>query len=81
MVVLGSQASVDKVQKTFSGTVGIDGSLILGRNSAVDGTVEDGVAAIPFSLADGALVDISLKGENCFAHLPGSDQAPTQDCA
>ena len=62
VIVLGNQASVDKLRRTES-TAGFDGSLIVGRNSAIDGMAEDGMDAIPFSLADGALLDVSFKGE------------------
>ena len=62
VIVLGSEASVDKLKRTES-TAGFDGSLIVGRNSAIDGMAEDGMECIPFSLADGALLDVSFKGE------------------
>ena len=53
---------MDRLKRTES-TAGFDGSLIVGRNSAIDGMAEDGMDAIPFSLADGALLDVSFKGE------------------
>ena len=61
-MVLGNQAAVDKVKKGQPNFM-VDGSLIIGKDSAVTGTREDGLNAIPFSLADGALVDLSFKGE------------------
>lgn len=61
VVILGNQAAVDKVKKNEP-TFMVDGSLILGKDSAITGTREDGLTAIPFSLADGALVDLSFKG-------------------
>ena len=66
IVVLGSEASVDRLKKTES-MAGFDGSLIMGRNSSIDNMQEDGMDAIPFSLADGALLDVSFKGRQAAA--------------
>lgn len=67
VVILGNQAAVDKVKKNEP-TFMVDGSLILGKDSAITGTREDGLTAIPFSLADGALVDLSFKGGAAIIH-------------
>lgn len=65
VVVLGNQNAVDKVKKSEP-TMNLDGSIILGKNSAVTATLEqEGIASIPFSLADGAYVDLSVKGALC----------------
>ena len=70
MVVLGNQAAVDRVKKSEP-TMNLDGSIIFGRNNAVTDTLEqEGIATIPFSLADGAFVDLSVKGARHLRCLP-----------
>ena len=62
MLVLGDQEAVDKMKRNEP-TFTVDGSIILGKGSAIRNTLEEGVHTIPFSLADGLLVDLSIKGE------------------
>lgn len=68
VIVLSNQDAVDKMKQTEP-TINVDGSIILGRSSSVADTLELGITSIPFSLADGALLDLSIKGDN-GSHSP-----------
>ena len=61
VVVLGSDAAVHKAQSKF--LLGADLDLIVGKSSAVVQSDVSETQAIPYSMADGALLDISVKGK------------------
>jgi lipid-binding SYLF domain-containing protein len=65
IVILGNAATVDKL-KTGEAKYGLDLDLIVGRESALvqsdNDWTEAETAAIPYTLADGALLDVSFKG-------------------
>lgn len=60
VVVLGSDPAVHKAQSKF--LLGADLDLIVGKDSAVVQSDVSETQAIPYSMADGALLDISVKG-------------------
>lgn len=61
VVVLGSDSAVHKAQSKV--LLGADLDLIVGKNSAVVQSDVSETQAIPYSMADGALLDISVKGK------------------
>ena len=61
VVVLGSDPAVHKAQSKF--LLGADLDLIVGKDSAVVQSDVSETQAIPYSMADGALLDISVKGK------------------
>ncbi|KAL3149275.1 hypothetical protein ABBQ32_002092 [Trebouxia sp. C0010 RCD-2024] len=61
IVVLGSDAALRKAQGTRS-LVGADLDVIVGKDSAVVQSDVSQTQAIPYSMADGALIDFSVKG-------------------
>ncbi|DBA70508.1 TPA: hypothetical protein ACH3X2_011909 [Trebouxia sp. C0005] len=76
VVVLGGDPAVHKAQSKF--LLGVDLDLIVGKDSAVVQSDVSETQAIPYSMADGALLDISVKGgritvdEKLNRHLYGS---------
>ena len=70
IVVLGSDAALRKAQGTRS-LVGADLDVIVGKDSAVVQSDVSQTQAIPYSMADGALIDFSVKGmhQACRAKL------------
>ena len=60
MVVLGSDAAVHKAQARS--LIGADLDIIVGKDSAVVQSDVSDSQAIPYSLAGGALLDLSVKG-------------------
>jgi len=61
VVVLGSDSAVHKAQSKF--LLGADLDLIVGKSSAVVQSDVSETQAIPYSMADGALLDVSVKGK------------------
>ena len=61
VVVLGSHSAVHKAQSKF--LLGADLDLIVGKSSAVVQSDVSETQAIPYSMADGALLDVSVKGK------------------
>ncbi len=60
VVVLGSEAAVQKAQPR--NLVGADLDIIVGKDSTVVQSDVSETQAIPYSMADGALLDLSVKG-------------------
>ena len=60
VVVLGSDAALHKAQR--KNLVGADLDLIVGKDSTVVQSDVSETQAIPYSTADGALLDLSVKG-------------------
>lgn len=73
VVVLGSDSAVHKAQSKF--LLGADLDLIVGKSSAVVQSDVSETQALPYSMADGALLDISVKGKQsmqqglCFSQI------------
>lgn len=61
IVILGSDAALRKVQGSRS-LLGADLDVIVGKGSAVVQSDVSQTQAIPYSMADGALIDFSVKG-------------------
>ena len=61
VVVLGSDVALRKAQGTRS-LLGADFDVIVGKDSAVVQSDVSQTQAIPYSMADGALIDFSVKG-------------------
>ncbi|KAK9799760.1 hypothetical protein WJX73_001210 [Symbiochloris irregularis] len=74
IIVLSSQGAVDKMKKSEP-TINVDGSIILGRSASIADTLEEGLTSIPFSLADGALLDLSVKGGANMVHTKRNEAA------
>ena len=68
VLVLGSDPAVHKAQSKF--LLGADLDLIVGKNSAVVQSDVSETQAIPYSMADGALLDISVKGKQSMQQGP-----------
>ena len=66
VVVLGGDPAVHKAQSKF--LLGVDLDLIVGKDSAVVQSDVSETQAIPYSMADGALLDISVKGKQSMQH-------------
>lgn len=61
VVVLGTPEAVKQAAKSGP-TVGIEVDLVAGREREVVQSGEDGCPTVPFSVAGGAMLDVSLKG-------------------
>lgn len=70
IVVLGSDAALRKAQGTRS-LVGADLDVIVGKDSAVVQSDVSQTQAIPYSMADGALIDFSVKGMHIYLACRG----------
>lgn len=70
IVVLGSDAALRKAQGTRS-LVGADLDVIVGKDSAVVQSDVSQTQAIPYSMADGALIDFSVKGMHLHHTVQG----------
>lgn len=62
IVVLGSEAALHKALENRP-LIGADLDVIVGKDSAVVQSDVSETQIIPYSMADGALVDLSVKGE------------------
>lgn len=70
IVVLGSEAALQKAQGTRS-LIGADLDVIIGKDSAVVQSDVSETQAIPYSMADGVLIDFSVKGRCLSLHSAG----------
>lgn len=63
ILVHGTKNAIDRMKKSEP-SINLDGALIAGKNSAISTSLEEGMSrgSMPFSLADGVLVDLSIKG-------------------
>ena len=61
IVVLGSESALQKAKGNRS-LVGADLDVIVGKDSAVVQSDVSETQLIPYSMADGALIDLSVKG-------------------
>ena len=68
IVVLGSDAALHKAQGSRS-LFGADLDVIVGNNTPVVQSDVSETQAIPYSMADGALIDFSVKGMFFLLHL------------
>ncbi|KAK9813618.1 hypothetical protein WJX73_010851 [Symbiochloris irregularis] len=67
IVCHGTKAAIDRMKRNEP-TINFGGALIAGKNSAISTSLEEGLSSMPFSLADGVLVDLSLKGGAVILH-------------
>ena len=68
IVVLGSDAALHKAQDTRP-LIGADLDVIVGNDTPVVQSDVSETQAIPYSMADGALIDFSVKGIRFLLHV------------